>query len=53
MPISNADADPAPDQLADDHDQAAWDRDKHGRMADHATTDDTVTTRPWHPEPEQ
>lgn len=42
------DANPAPDQLADDHDQDDWDRDRDGRMADHATgPDGEPATIPW------
>jgi hypothetical protein len=35
---------PDPGQLADNRDELGWDRDAHGRMADHAAPDDAVPT---------
>ena len=33
---------PAPDELADEDDQLSWNRERDGKMADHATPDDVV-----------
>lgn len=38
---------PPLDQLADDEDELGWDREKHGRMRDYATPDDTIQTKPY------
>jgi len=43
-------ANPPPDQLADDRDEDGWDRDKHGRMLDHQAGDDAVRTVPYEPD---
>ena len=40
---------PPHDQLADDQDELGWDREKHGRMRDHAAPDDAVETVPYDP----
>jgi hypothetical protein len=42
----DADANPAPDQLADDTDDLDWDVDRDGRMREYAT-DDEPTTFAW------
>jgi len=38
--------DPAPDQLADDHDQLDWNIERDGRMRDHADEPEPPTI-PW------
>ncbi len=38
---------PAHDQLADDADELGWDREKHGRMSDHAAPSGAVQTVPY------
>lgn len=42
---------PPPGELADADDTLAWDRERHGRMADHATPDDTVRVTRAEPSP--
>lgn len=42
------DDDPAPDQLADEHDALDWDVDRDGRMVEHATGDEPATIL-WSP----
>ena len=39
---------PAHDRLADERDELGWDREQHGRMADHAS-DDEPETVPYDP----
>lgn len=38
---------PDPEMLADDKDELAWDREKHGKMIDFATPDGVVGTQIW------
>ena len=48
MPLKEA-AMPTPRPDDPDH-LAGWDRDRDGRMADHAAPDDAVATVPYDPE---
>lgn len=40
---------PPHDQLADEDDELGWDREKHGKMIDAATEDNTVATVEYDP----
>lgn len=38
---------PDPKELADEEDELAWDREKHGKMRDHSMPDNFVETVSW------
>lgn len=42
-------SEPAHNELADEDDELGWDRERHGRMRDQDTDDDTVLTVPLGP----